>query len=978
MKDEITRSLVTTFRRLLDLPRKSTFMAVVAMALIALILASMALPATASPSSTNFKILSTNFKSSASADVYPGSKRANLRVDVQYIGQTAIYAIAGQLRDLPSGISPSYGYGLTSPARDLNGTARTRAHPGDVFYFEFYLDVDKSVSPGSYSVTLVISFRNETGAQLEESHPISITIAQYPELTLAVVDASWSPGAYPGTTDTSLGVTIKNVGDCDLRSAIVRLELPNGMGPRELRAQLGALARGDQATLYFSDIDIGEEIGPGDYFATLYVDGTAQTLDGVTYDASTSLALTTRVSALTKDLYVLRLFSAQWGEARPSPSYPESKYVPLTLTIANVGEYGVTSLTARASSQYLEPVKPEEVYQAGVRSGGSCDLTFYFNVKEYAPKSFSVTVDLEYWVDLGEGAQVKIKDRQDIQVFVERFVGTEGEGLYVASWGWLNNFNVFPRTDNATYQVVVANRLPFQVSGVKASLALPSGFRGDRGPIATAYVEGPIRSYSTATLSFRISVGDVEPRSYRAKLTLDYIVESGGPGTRRVEQYEVSLGVVNDAEALELVSASWLGSAAEPGTYGALLRVDIRNNYVDSMSGAVLELSLPQGFFCSIDNSSKVKVASTSPEMIRAAQQAIPQGLQSLVAILRSAALSPPQEQQYSRGDVISFLVPLNVLVNSTGTYLAVGGVSYVDSWGCARKCRVEVPLAVLGSTKYVEVKFSGSLSAKSRYTNATMWLRNVGSSPMYNVELTIRPVQGVASTPLLIATPSTIYIDALGPNNQVAIPVTFAFNPAGYQSVMGTTTIVNYGVVPLTVSISYKDANGYSHSFDTTVAIALEPFIDIVVKDLRAEASGNILEVSGTLINYGSATAYRVEVKVWAGNDSSSTFVGDVEPGSQTAFRVRVPISESVSDTATMSIGYYNIFNEHYVRELPISITRVQPKVEEKPAHETSSTFYGVLTIALIAVFLVLVGFLIFRLYRSHMKRIQAEAVVR
>jgi len=952
--------------------------AFIAFALAASLLVLIAVSTTTSASSGNFSILSTTFKSSASTDVYPGSRRAHLRIDVQYLGQATIYAIAGQLK-VPNGISPSYGYGLTSPAKDLNGTAKSYAKPGDVFYFDFYLDVDKSVSPGTYDATLTISFRNETkpSEYFSESYSISIVIAQCPQLNLVVVDASWSPGAYPGTISTSLRVTVRNAGDCDLRNAIVKLRLPSGMSPEESTAYLGALARGDQATMQFSGIDIGEEVRPGGYSATLYIDGTAQTPDGVAYEASTTVPLAIEVDAPTADLYVLRLFSAQWGEARPSPAYPGSKYAPLTITIANVGKYDVTSLTAIASSQYLEPVKPEQVYSAMIYSGGSCSLTFYFNIKDYAPESFCVVVLLEYWVDLGGGTLVKVKQDQNIPIFVERYTGTESEGLYVVSCGWLNNYNVFPRTDNATYQVAVANRLPFPVRGLKASLALPPGFRGDRGSTASAYVDGPIQSYSTTTLSFRVSVDDVRPGTYKAALTLDYVLESGGPGARKVERYEVSLGVVSDSEALELVSASWLGSAAEPGTYGALLRVDVRNNYVDSMSGAVLELSLPRGFFCSIDNSSKVKVAPASPEIIRAVQQAIPQGLQPLISMLRSIALSPPQEQQYSRGDVISFLVPLNVLVDSTGTYLAVGNVSYVDSWGCVRKCQVEVPLVVLGSTKYVEVKFLGSLSAKSRYTNATLWLRNVGSSPVYNVELTIRPVQGITSAPLLIATPSTIYIDALGPNSQTAIPVTFAFNPTGYQSMMGTTTVVNYGVVPLTVSISYKDANGYSHSFDTTVAIALEPFIDIVVKDLRAEASGNILEVSGTLINYGSATAYRVEVKVWAGNGSSSTFVGDVDPGSQTAFRVRVPISESISDVATMSIGYYNIFNEHCVRELPISITRVQPKVEEKPAREAPPTFYGILTIALIAAFLVLVGFLIFRLYRSHMKRIQAEAVV-
>jgi cytochrome b subunit of formate dehydrogenase len=103
------------------------------------------------------------------------------------------------------------------------------------------------------------------------------------------------------------------------------------------------------------------------------------------------------------------------------------------------------------------------------------------------------------------------------------------------------------------------------------------------------------------------------------------------------------------------------------------------------------------------------------------------------------------------------------------------------------------------------------------------------------------------------------------------------------------------------------------------------------------------------------------------------------VDPGSQTAFRVRLQASESLGDTAKLCVSYYNIFNERDARELPISITRVQPKVEEKPSGQALPAIYGIslLTIVLVAIFLVLVGLLIFRLYRSHMKKMRSEAAV-
>lgn len=923
----------------------------------------------------NFEIMSTAFRSTAGTDVYPGSRRAHLRIDIQYKGSINAYAVSGLLSP-PAGITPSYGYGLTSPARDLNGSVKTVIEPGDVFYFEFYLDVDKSLGPGTYNATLSISYRCGS-SQYREDYTIEIALAEYPQLNFVTVDVSWSPAAYPGTIDTTLRVTLRNVGQSDLRSAIVRLELPSGMKPADLTVQVGPIAVGDQATLQFSDIDIGEDVKPGMYHAALIMDGVAQTPDGVTYNASTTIPLTVEVSAITRDLYVIEPFSIQWGEARPSPSYPGSRYIALTVTLINIGEYTVTSLTARAFSQFLNPIKPEGVYSAGVYPGGSCSLTLYFDIRKDAPENFNVVLNLEYWVDIGEGTLVKVHSQKSIPIRIEGYVGIDGSGLHVVSSGWLNNYNVFPNTENATYQVVVANRLPFQVRGLKASLALPRGFIGDEGPTATAYVSGPITSYSTTTLSFKISVGNVRPGSYEANLTLDYIVESGGPGIRNIELHKVEVIVVNDLEAIELISASWLGSAAEPGTYGLVLRVDVRNNYVDAMSGAVLELDLPHGFLSVIDNSSRIKVAPSSPELIQVAQQLAPQNLQALMSMIGLTTLSPSPPQQYSRGATISFLVPLNVLVNSTGTYVALGNVSYVDVWGCSRKCQIEVPMVVLGSIKYIDVKILGLVSVKSRYTEALLVLRNLGSSPAYNVYLTIRPVQSAMSPPLLIATPSVIYIDAINPNVETTIPVTFAFNPVGYQSLMGATTVMNYGVVPLTISISYKDANGYSHSFDTTVAIALEPFIDIVTRDLKAEASQGTLDVSGTLINYGSATAYRVEVKAYADGASSSSFIGDIDPGSQVVFRIRIRASELASEVVKLTICYYNVFNEYYQRELNVSITRLQPKVEEKTTSEGFISFYGLLVIVLVVLFLAIVSFLIFRLYKLHMRRLRSEVTL-
>jgi len=145
-------------------------------------------------------------------------------------------------------------------------------------------------------------------------------------------------------------------------------------------------------------------------------------------------------------------------------------------------------------------------------------------------------------------------------------------------------------------------------------------------------------------------------------------------------------------------------------------------------------------------------------------------------------------------------------------------------------------------------------------------------------------------------------------------------------------------------------------------VTVIVEPFIELVIKDVRAYGTNTTASVSGTIVNYGSATAYRVEASLEVNNVSRSTFVGDVETGSEVAFRIDVP---TYADVGTLRIKYYNIFNELQSKEMEISIEK-QIEVPVAPPKQEGIPPEMWIVIGAVVAFLAVSAFLIYKFLRA------------
>jgi hypothetical protein len=932
-------------------------------------------------SPADVSIQSINFKSQQNTDVYPGSSNAVLRIDTRF--NVNATNPTGNLLDLPAGFSPSSGYSTVSGARDLYGNSARNVTSGETVYFLFYLNVDKSTPPGTYYANFSVSYFSDSGVMVSDYFTIPLTVAPYPAPQISVSSSSWNPGGYPGTYGTSLQVTLENDGESNINSANVNLTLPSGFFIDNPQAQLSALNSGSRASITFSPIDISENVEPGSYTASLTVNAIMTTKDGVSYNSTFKVYFTVNVDPIPSKYKELGIFSAYWGDVRPQPVYSDSLYAQLNIVYINNGDNAINSIQTTISSPSITPILTSSVYYGSLQGGGSTTLNYYVSINSSSimENILSFMANVSYRVDLGGGSYLVIRDNLPFNISIEKYpISSEGNAIGIVSWGWYNGYSVFPNTNGAILTVTIANKLPFSLSGANFTLLLPENFSVD--PSTKEVNAGTaIQAYGTFSMQFKLNIGNVQPGNYTALLLAQFVINSGGPGISRIEVLSLNLKINDISESIKPIEWGWKEGSVDIVSFGANYYIILRNEKIDALTNPVLYIYLPQGIRFSQTNMS---TGGVIPSSQGASSQVIPlQNIQQYlqqIAQSTSPGVSGTAPSSYSKGESIYFTFPLNIMVNVTGNYYAEASLSFIDVWGTLRSLNLTIPIPVYGAVNYIDVKIVGKLDIRSRYTNLTIEITNNGTSPAYNVYLTLSPPSSLlssqATTSILLANPSTIYIPILEQRKTVSIPVTFVYNPFGSQSIVGTTAVINYGVVPLQISIQYRDAGGQQHTFNNQIALAVEPFIELSLTQVTTSLSNGTLKIGGTLINYGSQTAYRVNIIAYTSNLSSSYFIGDMDPASQSAFRIEVPVPSYVNkENVTLIITYYNTYNELYRREINFQVSAQPTETHTQITQTTGNILNNVeirAAIVMIGAFLLFTAIIIYRMYSSHAKRMK------
>ena len=477
--------------------------------------------------SASFSLIKYTYKSSADTQfIYPGSKNVELTVEVKYVGTNNITSISGCIK-LPNGFTISKGKQACSPPYTTNETTYTIVHPGDVVIFKYSIDVSKDVLPGYYNTSIVINYRNVNEVQLREEvlDNITLYISEYPHTTAVIVDYYWTPNAYPGSEGVSMNIVIENKGNSTIVSGHGILTLPKIIEPSRNEFDVGNLGELERTTITISGLNISPDANSSlVYIGNLKMNVTSRTDDGVTYLDSINTTFNFKIS---NPPYVkIKVISYS---LKPYFSSTLIKEGDIYVTLQNMDTATLSSVTATFEIVYGGYFIGKK-YTSTVTVNGPFRYGDYIHIKSedviINNGSNSLTINLKLDIFGSEdNAEFWTTEYHTFVIKAENQLANKG--LWLVTSGWENNYPVYPKTQNATLVITLTNEWPYQISGLKLKLILPSGFFSnslENRRISQTYIPGPINSLNTVTASFTITVGNVSSGIYNGTLVAEYVL----------------------------------------------------------------------------------------------------------------------------------------------------------------------------------------------------------------------------------------------------------------------------------------------------------------------------------------------------------------------------------------------------------------------------------------------------------------------
>jgi hypothetical protein len=665
---------------------------------------------------------------------------------------------------------------------------------------------------------------------------------------------------------------------------------------------------------------------------------------------------------------VIAIASTYWGSAQtPARVLVNQRNAGFTVVVANLGYYSVEGVVVEAIpiNNTITMIKSSDTCSPQLSPGAFCSVTLYTDlgsVSRGGVALFKVIVEYVF-----TQYSVNIVDSEMFIVSLPIEEPASGKGLELVDVSWANNWPVYPNTENATLVITMANRWSYRISGIDLELILPQGFNSKEGSKAKTYIPGPEGSLQQFNIQFTLSVGNITPGRYTAKLIARYVVETGLPNTAVQEEYNVTL-IVNDlSKSVEVVNVYWVGRSPQPPEYGTMLMVIVRNNFNPSMKGVLMDVGLPPGIVYADTNTSRAKVPAVATNILQQIQVArVP--LPQLPELVSSLLAQQTQVQQgFSYGDLMYFYLKLNIVTSRTGLFRFNTTLNFIDHWNNVRVIPLTFEITILGSTKIVDIVAPTSIAVKRGIANTTIGLMNRGSAPLYNVYVYLVPYAA-----MLIPQQAVKYIDTLKPYEIVNISYTMVYNPFAIS--MGTTqTYLRYMSVPFALSIIYRDANGNLQVFNTSLAFILEPFIEIVLLDAKASVStGSVIAVSGTIANYGIATARSVVAKVLYSGFEGETLVGDVDPASQSSFRVELKVNNILSDNVLLQLIYRDEYGRINSVNYTLQLITIRTETTTQSQQPSSIQYNHYIVIGLVTAFLAAVSITLYWYAKKHAKAIE------
>jgi len=829
-------------------------------------------------------------------------------------------------------------------------------------------------------LTAIISCAENVQTIYTLSRAFHVTLSLLKDLRFLMITRAYAsyrgaPSPFlPSAKDVTLTIGLANLRPETVTSmSLQSIGLPKGLNVTSVGGScFQGIAPGSECLIQFT-LDVDRNVAPGIYALMLNVQLFVRSGSSIII-ANQTLSIPIVISDPQDYIPDVNVLSAYWGRiGQPVPVYGFEQYIPLTVVLVNSGRYTVTDVELRLRSENpaIELIVNSNSC-SNVQAGTTCTATFYasFKPRLNATKA-SFTLELSYAFS-EYGAFFKIERIENITLPIEDY--KPGLRLNLVDAGWQNNWLVFPGSENASLVLTFVNMWPYAIRGINVTLYLPSGFSDRYGSkINHQYIAGPIRALDTFTVTFPVSTGpDVRPGRYVAKVFVEYFVDVGGSLYRDIAEFDASITVNDPRAVFEMLTSYWLNGLPEPPAFGAILVVPLRNNLLPQVSGLTLKIRLPGGFACSLNNQSEATIyaSNLAPQTLQIQTGiAAPAALQQLQQIL-GAVQQLPQQQYFQRGDVAYFYIPLNIYA-SPGIYTAEAVLEFKDQWGSTIRVPIGIPIAVLGSTKLVEIETSPIIEFDNGVAVMNVTICNKGSAPIVNVYIGVQPL-----IPIALPRKAIYFVEEIA--QTYSFNVELVYNPASIMA-YGAATAVRYLSLPISFMLIFQDYSGTTRSYNYTVSALIEPFVFLKVVDIKAVQSGARLTVSGSIVNYGLSTARNTEVYVYADSIMGYSFIGDIDPAGQTAFRIDIELQSGKEiSNVTVGIAYMDDYGRrHWVNTTVMPVVALQPQQSQQTSAAGIQQLihpYGSAALILAAIGIA-VAALLFVQYRKVSKKVSEEA---
>ncbi|MGQ9781913.1 MAG: hypothetical protein ACUVQ8_06670 [Nitrososphaeria archaeon] len=893
---------------------------------------------------------------------YPGAKAITLDVEVQNLGEFTLSDTLVYVK-LPNGFKDPYGKNM------INATSSTSVGYGDFASISIGpIYISTNVSPGTYYAEATfncIGSRDSSQLLLSQNFTLPIVVSGisfYLDLATVQWIFSGQPAvAIPGARDVELSITLVNRGEDTLSGLKASVQSPAGFKLIGSNYPTGVIASGSSFTIT-CDFNISQNVNPGDYNIILGLTFNANPTSGNNIVYST-VYVPIKIEDPDRYNSELTLLNAYWGtEGNLRTAYPGSKYVPLTVEMTNRGIYAIRGAYLKLDADNIfDKVVGQVDLSPNLASGGFSSTTFYVNISPSASFGrYNFTVEGVYFIE-AYGAQLKRRQNFTFQIEVLK-PPVQAPYIKILSSSWANSYPAYPGTENATFNIAIANQAPYTISGISANLILPEQFREGNLNGLNSYVSGPISPWQTTTFSFSVNIKpDTAPGNYVSTLSVEYTLQSGGNSLRMSEDDKVIVAV-NRLGGFEPIYSNWMKFSPGPGNTGAILLILVRNSEVPQMKGVYATVILPRGFKSTQTGINKVNV---TPTIYSSTAQ-----VQDIISLLSGQEVSlgqtvPATQIQASKGDVLALNVQVDVDADtSIGNYNLDLEFNFIDQWNNRQRAQAKVAYRLPGSTMTLDIiEGRSKLLIGTRTSTIQLSIRNNGTAPIKDV------VIAIGGSPQGISVSSAIkYIPEIGAGGDANLSWLASVNPQTPYT----------GSLPIVVVIGYSDILGNRRTFNQTAIVYVEGIVDLKLMDTSISPdqlqSGEPLTVSTTLLNLGTYKAKNVEVSLGGtalkNLTSNYAYVGDVDVGSQVPVSITTTLKDVVGEkTIFLVIQYRNVFNEPVTSMFPINITVYQKttktKTETVPWLQFEDT-YKLVLVAITIAFLAGSGFIIYRMYQK------------